>query len=87
MCDACVRIKIRGKDNYQLDGDVVGESTTLTAEIQPGALAIRVQPRPPASRNSDPAEARAAPGTGRLRRLRLVSKYTDTQENVSRTPS
>jgi diacylglycerol kinase (ATP) len=42
MCDACVRIKIRGKDNYQLDGDVVGESTTLTAEIQPGALAIRV---------------------------------------------
>ena len=36
-----VRIKIHGKDNYQLDGDVVGESTTLTAEIQPGALNIR----------------------------------------------
>ncbi len=37
-----VRIKIDGKDNYQLDGDVVGESTTLDAEIQPGALAICV---------------------------------------------
>ena len=35
-----VRIMIDGKDNYQLDGDVVGESTTLLAEIQPGALAI-----------------------------------------------
>ena len=37
-----VRIIIDGKDNYQLDGDVVGESTTLHAEIQPGALAICV---------------------------------------------
>jgi diacylglycerol kinase (ATP) len=37
-----VRIIIDGKDNYQLDGDVVGEATTLTAEIQPGALATRV---------------------------------------------
>jgi diacylglycerol kinase (ATP) len=37
-----VRIKIHGKDNYQLDGDVVGESTALDAEIQPGALAICV---------------------------------------------
>jgi diacylglycerol kinase (ATP) len=35
-----VRITIDGKDNYQLDGDVVGESTTLDAQIQPGALAI-----------------------------------------------
>ena len=28
-----VQIIIDGKDNYQLDGDVVGESTILTAEI------------------------------------------------------
>ena len=47
-----VRITIDGKDNYQLDGDVIGESTTLNAEIQPGALAIRIpaksapQPQP-----------------------------------------
>jgi YegS/Rv2252/BmrU family lipid kinase len=42
-----VRIIIDGKDNYQLDGDVVGESTTLFAEIQPGALAICVTAREP----------------------------------------
>jgi diacylglycerol kinase (ATP) len=41
-----VRIIIDGKDNYQLDGDVVGESTTLFAEIQPGALAICVPAQP-----------------------------------------
>jgi hypothetical protein len=41
---------INGKDNYQLDGDVVGESTILDAEIQPGALAICV----PAQPASDP---------------------------------
>jgi diacylglycerol kinase (ATP) len=35
-----VVIRIDGTDNYQLDGDVVGESATLTAEIQPGALTI-----------------------------------------------
>jgi diacylglycerol kinase (ATP) len=35
-----VEIRIDGKDNYQLDGDVVGESTTLTAEIQPSALTV-----------------------------------------------
>jgi YegS/Rv2252/BmrU family lipid kinase len=46
-----VRIRIHGKDNYQLDGDVVGESTTLTAQIQPGALSIRV----PASPDNEPA--------------------------------
>jgi diacylglycerol kinase (ATP) len=45
-----VRIIIDGKDNYQLDGDVVGETTTLTAEIQPGALAICV----PAQATSEP---------------------------------
>jgi diacylglycerol kinase (ATP) len=34
------RFRIDGKDNYQLDGDVVAGSTTLTAEIQPGALTV-----------------------------------------------
>ena len=42
-----MRIVIDGKENYQLDGDVVGESTTLLAEIQPGALAICVPTQPP----------------------------------------
>ena len=37
-----VRIKLHGKDNFQLDGDVIGEATILDAEIQPGALALCV---------------------------------------------
>ena len=32
--DRRVGIRIDGKDSYRLDGDVGGESTTLTAEIQ-----------------------------------------------------
>jgi diacylglycerol kinase family enzyme len=47
-----VRIIIDGKEDYQLDGDVVGESTTLFAEIQPGALAICV----PAEAASEPQQ-------------------------------
>jgi hypothetical protein len=46
---------INGKDNYQLDGDVVGESTVLDAELQPGASPSASQPKPRASHNSDAA--------------------------------
>jgi diacylglycerol kinase (ATP) len=35
-----VGIRIDGKNNYQLDGDIVGESRILTAEIQPRALTV-----------------------------------------------
>jgi diacylglycerol kinase family enzyme len=50
-----VRIIIDGKDNYQLDGDVAGESTTLFAEIQPGALAICVPAQPASEPTPEPA--------------------------------
>ena len=46
-----VRIKIHGKDNYQLDGDVIAEATTLDAEIQPGALTICVPAHASTSRS------------------------------------
>jgi diacylglycerol kinase (ATP) len=35
-----VTVTISGSDSYQLDGDVTGACTTLTAEIQPAALTI-----------------------------------------------
>ena len=31
-----------GRDQYQMDGDTVGECSTLMAEVQPGALLLRV---------------------------------------------
>ena len=37
-----VEVRLREPDNYQLDGDVVGEMHTLVAEVQPGALTICV---------------------------------------------
>lgn len=37
-----VRITLRERDNYQLDGDAIGECLSLFAEIQPGALTICV---------------------------------------------
>jgi len=37
-----VEVRLRQPDSYQLDGDVVGECRTLTAEIQPGALTVCV---------------------------------------------
>ena len=37
-----VRVTLRGEENYQLDGDVVGTGTRLTAEVRPGALTVCV---------------------------------------------
>jgi diacylglycerol kinase family enzyme len=39
-----VKVQIRGKDIYQLDGDVIGEGSNLTAEVQPNALTICTRP-------------------------------------------
>ena len=37
-----VTIRLRSPDNYQLDGDVIGECRTLVATIEPGALTLAV---------------------------------------------
>jgi diacylglycerol kinase family enzyme len=37
-----VSIKVDGRDHYQMDGDTVGECSTMTAEIRPGALRLRI---------------------------------------------
>ena len=37
-----VKITVDHPDHYQMDGDTVGECTTLVAEVQPGALLLRV---------------------------------------------
>jgi diacylglycerol kinase (ATP) len=39
-----VEVRLEEPDNYQLDGDVVGELRRLVAEIQPQALSVRVPP-------------------------------------------
>ncbi|MEU7062497.1 diacylglycerol kinase family protein [Streptomyces sp. NPDC046161] len=54
---SAVRVDIRfaKPQPRELDGDVVGSGTRLTAEVEPGALRICLPPRPPA------AEVAAAP--------------------------
>jgi YegS/Rv2252/BmrU family lipid kinase len=37
-----VKITVDRPDHYQMDGDTVGECTSLLAEVQPGALLLRV---------------------------------------------
>jgi diacylglycerol kinase family enzyme len=37
-----VEVVLEKPDNYQLDGDVVGELRRLVAEVQPQALSVRV---------------------------------------------
>lgn len=37
-----VKITVEERDHYQLDGDTVGECNTMTAEVRPGALLLRV---------------------------------------------
>jgi diacylglycerol kinase (ATP) len=39
-----VEITVEPRDQYQLDGDTAGECATLVAEIDPGALIVRVPP-------------------------------------------
>jgi diacylglycerol kinase family enzyme/membrane-associated phospholipid phosphatase len=61
-----VSIKVDGRDHYQMDGDTVGECSTMTAEIRPGALRLRI-PRDSAlaaSRHHDQAAEALASTNG-----------------------
>lgn len=68
-----VKITIHGTDNYQLDGDVVGECTTLVAEIEPAALTVNVpvpdpalQLEPSSAPTPSPTQSGVAPAATRV---------------------
>ena len=54
-----VKITVDRPDHYQMDGDPAGECRSLEAEVQPGALRLRV-PRPPRREVTPTAAAPAA---------------------------
>jgi diacylglycerol kinase (ATP) len=58
-----VTITVEERDQYQLDGDTVGECGSIVAEVQPGALTLRVPRTLSASREqpSDPLEQSEQP--------------------------
>jgi YegS/Rv2252/BmrU family lipid kinase len=59
-----VTISVEERDQFQLDGDNVGECQTLTAEIVPAALRLRV-PKPVSELTASDGEVRAVSGSGR----------------------
>jgi diacylglycerol kinase (ATP) len=50
-----VTITVEERDQYQLDGDTVGECGTMVAEVRPGALTLRV-PRTLSESRDQPAD-------------------------------
>jgi diacylglycerol kinase (ATP) len=60
-----VTITVEERDQFQLDGDTVGECNRLTAEVVPGALRLRV-PRPVRELTTGNGEVTAVASSGRI---------------------
>ena len=84
-----VTITVEERDQVQLDGDTVGECNTLTAEVVPGALRLRV-PKP--AQRADDWQRRTLAQVTRSGRVGLpgataVSRATSAaRSRLRRTP-
>jgi len=81
-----VTISVEERDQFQLDGDTVGECQTLTAEIVPAALRLRVPKQISDLAKSD-GEVSAVAGSGRTHRPGAVPVSRATSVARSRLPS
>jgi diacylglycerol kinase (ATP) len=83
-----VTITVEERDHVQLDGDTVGECNTLTAEVVPGALRLRV-PRSVQELTTGNGEVSSATRSGRMQvpGLRAVSRAaSEARSRLRRTP-
>jgi diacylglycerol kinase (ATP) len=83
-----VTITVEKRDHVQLDGDTVGECNTLTAEVVPGALRLRV-PKSVQERPAVDGEVSQATRSGRVqvRGLQAVSRAaSEARSRLRRTP-
>jgi YegS/Rv2252/BmrU family lipid kinase len=83
-----VTISVEERDQFQLDGDTVGDCQTLTAEIVPAALQLRV-PKPVSELAAGDGEVRAVSGSGRshLTDAPMISRATSAaRSRPRRTP-
>ena len=83
-----VTISVEERDQFQLDGDTVGECSTLTAEVVPGALRLRV-PKQISELTTGNGEVSAAAGSGRSQQpgARPLSRATfAAKSRPRRTP-
>jgi diacylglycerol kinase (ATP) len=83
-----VTITVEERDQVQLDGDTVGECNSLTAEVVPGALRLRV-PRSAQQPMAVDGEVSSATRSGRvqLRAVQAVSRGASAaRSRLRRTP-
>ena len=83
-----VTITVEERDQFQLDGDTVGECNTLTAEVVPGALRLRV-PRPVRELTTGDGEVGSVAHSGRVhvRGAEAVSRAASAaRSRLRRTP-
>jgi diacylglycerol kinase (ATP) len=78
-----VTISVEERDQFQLDGDTVGDCQTLTAEIVPAALRLRVPKQTSELAKSD-GEVSAVAGSGRSHRPGAVPVSRATSAARSR---
>jgi YegS/Rv2252/BmrU family lipid kinase len=80
-----VTISVEERDQFQLDGDTVGDCQTLTAEIVPAALQLRV-PRPVSELATSDGEVKAVSGLGRtqLTAAPTLSRATPAARSLQR---
>lgn len=62
-----VEITVDPEDRYEFDGDPQGTCTRLVAEVEPGALAIKLPAQAPAAHSSQPRQASATSSSERTR--------------------
>jgi diacylglycerol kinase family enzyme len=83
-----VTITVEERDQFQLDGDTAGECNTLTAEVVPGALRLRV-PRPVRELTTGDGEVGSVAHSGRahLPGAEAVSRAASVaRSRLRRTP-
>ena len=82
-----VTITVEERDQVQLDGDTVGECNTLTAEVMPGALMLRVPRTVHQLTTGDGQVSSAAPGRMQVPGVRAFSRAaSEAKSRLRRTP-
>jgi diacylglycerol kinase (ATP) len=82
-----VTITVEERDQVQLDGDTVGECNTLTAEVLPGALMLRVPRTVHQLTTGDGQVSSATPGRMQVPGVRVFSRAAfEARSRLRRTP-